>query len=187
MLGVDRGEGDEGASVLRPAGEDGEALQSHLALHDLRDRPSVAPPRSHSPRIREHVPRSPDLARRGREQGLRQLGQAADEQVGPPAEGQLRACARAEEVGDEREVGAANAREQQRGPARGDDAAMDLGRLQARVHGRFDDGQVALPPQRAHEGAKVRERRLAHSQRLFPIGPAFTKGGHLRITCAPRA
>src|SRR4029453_6879934 len=69
------------------------------------------------------------------------------------------------------------------GPAGGDEGAVELRRLQARVHGRVDHGEVALPAQRVQEGAKVREGRVAHPLRLFPIGLAFTKQADLRVTC----
>ena len=91
------------------------------------------------------------------------MDEALDEPLRPRAEGELGPAGGAEEVGGERQVRAADLREQQRGAAGGDDAAVDLGRLEAGIHLGLDDGEVAVAPELVEEAAQVGEGEVGGS------------------------
>ena len=176
VLGVDEGQGQERAAVLRPARDHGQLLEADVARHDL------APP---GPDGRRDVPtrrswrtksRSCHSIRRsGGVAALRELGHAADELEGPAAEGLLDARAGAEEVGDQREAGPGHVGEEQRGPAGGDHPAVDLGHLQPRVDGHGDGDEVAVAPElvqvraQVGEGGRVHGGTLTRSRRMVAL------------------
>jgi hypothetical protein len=61
--------------------------------------------------------------------------------------------------------------EEQRGPARGDHPAVDLGGLEARVHGGLDHGQVAVAPELIEVRAQVGEAGGGQDRRILPEPP----------------
>ena len=75
VLGVDEGQGHEGAAVLRPAGQDGQAVETDVGGHDLGHGTRAAPARPDAQRLARQVPRGPQLAGRGRQEGVRELDQ----------------------------------------------------------------------------------------------------------------
>ena len=100
VLGVDEGQGDEGAAVLAPAGQDGKPVEPHVARHDLGDRSRAHPPAQADPQQRqEGVARAPQLADARGQELLGQGHQPAHERQRSSPESHLRAPGRAEEVG----------------------------------------------------------------------------------------
>ena len=77
VLGVDEGQGDEGAAVLAPAGQDGQPVEAHVARHDLADRS-----RAHAP---AHPRARAAEGRRARPKACRARGQELLGQRDQPA------------------------------------------------------------------------------------------------------
>ena len=72
-------------------------------------------------------------------------------------ERQFRTPGGAEQVGRQAELRAAHVREQQRGTARRDHAAMDLGNLEVRIDRRFHGDDVVVVVETVDELTKVLE------------------------------
>ena len=79
---------------------------------------------------------------------------------GRVAERELGAARGAEQVGDERKVRALDVGEQQRRPAGGDHAAMNLGGFEIRIDRRGDLDEIAVAAQLIEERSQVGEHRL---------------------------
>ena len=90
------------------------------------------PPGADLQQFQADVARAPQLRRRRRQERLGEMHDALDERERARAERELRAARRAEQVGDERKRRALDVGEQQRRPAGGDHAAMDLRGLENR-------------------------------------------------------
>ena len=88
--------------------------------------PLGTPPRADLEQLEADVARAPELAGRRRQQRLGQLDEPPDQPQRPLAERQLGAPRRAEQIGDEPEVGAGDVGEEQRRAAGRDHAAMNL-------------------------------------------------------------
>ena len=121
------------------------------------DRPVAAARQADPRQIAEQAAGAPQLGRRRRQDRLGGVHQLLDQRVRPRAEGQPGAPRRAEQVGDQREARAADVREQQRRPAGGDHAAVDLGGFLVGVDGSGDLDQIAVAAQAVEEGAEIGE------------------------------
>jgi hypothetical protein len=82
---------------------------------------------------------------------------ALDQFQRPRAECQLGASSRAKQIRDQGKRCAPHVGEEQGRPARGDDAAMDLGRLLVGVDRRGDLDEVAIVAKAVDERPQVRE------------------------------
>ena len=123
--------------------------------------PSERRPEPDSQGLERDVARAPELRGRRRQERLGQLDDPADELARPAPERELGAPSRAEQVGDERQLGAAHAGEEERRAAGRDHAAVDLGGLEPRIDFGVDDTQLAEPPQLVQKGAQVGESEVA--------------------------
>ena len=86
----------------------------------------------------------PQLAEARRQHRVRRVGEALHEPLRVLAERELHASCGAKQVGHGRPRRALHVREEQRGSAGGDHAAMDFCRFQIRVDLGVDDAQFAL-------------------------------------------
>ena len=84
-----------------------------------------------------------------------------DERERPFSERELRPPRRAEQVRDQRERRAVDAREEECRPAGRDDAAMDLRGLLVGIDGSVHDGQVAIAAELIDERSEIGERHEA--------------------------
>ena len=85
------------------------------------------------------------------------MDEALDERERTRAERELGAARGAEQVGDERKVRALHVREQQRRPAGGDHAAMDLGGFEIRIDRRADLDELAIAAELIEERSQIAE------------------------------
>ena len=154
MLRVDERQRDERPAVLRPGRHRREPIEPDVAGDDFGDRPARAALQADLQQLEADVARAPDLGRRRRQQRLGQVHEPLDQPKRPLAEGELGAARRAEQVRDERKVRARDVAEDQRRPAGGDHAAMDLGGFEIRIDRRvdLDDVVVAAKARRGTRG-----------------------------------
>ena len=143
---------------------------------------SVTGPARHAPhadlqQLAADVARAPQLAGRRRHQRLGQLDDPPDQAQRPLAEGELGPPRRAEQVGDEAEVGALDVGEQQRRTAGRDHAAVDLGDLEARIHGRVHRDDRAVTVEVLEERAEIGKR---HADYCSGVGARAVDVRHLR-------
>ena len=137
----------------------GKRVEPERASDHLGHRARSLPAGADLEQLRRQAARAPQLGRRRRQNGLGQVDDVADQAQRPLAEGELGAARGAEQVGGQRKRLAAHVGEQQRGPARGDDAAVDLRRLEDGIDRRRNLHEIAIAPQLSDERAKVREHR----------------------------
>jgi hypothetical protein len=178
VLGVDERQGDERPAVLRPAGERGQAVEADVARHHLGHRPAPAPGQPDAQRLEADVAGGPELAGGRRHQRLGQVDEPLDEAARSAAESDLGPARGAEEVGGEREVGAAHLREEERRAPGGDHATVDLSGLEVRVDIGLDDGEVAVAAELVEEGAQVGEGEVVHRESFLPHSPSSGGAGH---------
>ena len=156
-LGVDERQRHERAAVLRPARDDRQLVEADVVGDDVDDRPVASPPQPDPRQIAEEAARPPQLRRRRRQDRLGGVHELFDQRVRARPEGQAGAARRPEQVRDQRKARAADVREQQRRPAGGNHAAMDLGGFLVGVDGSGDLDQVAIAPQTVEEGSEIGE------------------------------
>ena len=179
MLGEDERQGDERPAVLRPGGHRREPVQPHLVGDDVGHRAAAHAADTDPEQLGREVPCAPQRRRSRRQRRLDQLDQPADQPLWPLAKCQLSAARGPEQVGDERKVGVADVREEQRRPPRGHDPAMDLGGLECRGHRRGDLDKVTIASEAIEKGTQVGEghtkrsgdRRPEAGDRRKPAGP----------------
>ena len=70
-------------------------------------------------------------------------------------EGELYSSRSAEEIGDQREIGALDVGEQQRRSTGGNDAAMNLRRFEIGIDGHLDGDEVAQLPETMQERSEI--------------------------------
>ena len=159
VLRVDQGQGDEGSAVLLPGLEHRQPVEASRSVHDVEDRPPGHTPKPHSEGIGDPIPLFPDGSQGGGEEVLRDPGCALDELDRLPAECELHPPGCPEEVRDQRKVGldalVMRLREDQRGPAGGDDAAVDLGGFEVGVDRHVDLDHIAAVAQQLEEDAEI--------------------------------
>ena len=85
------------------------------------------------------------------------MHEAADQLQRAVAEGELRTARRAEQVRGQPEFRSRHVREEQRGAARRDDAAVNLRHFETRVHWSVHRHQVAIATQAIDERTKITE------------------------------
>ena len=111
------------------------------------------------------VARAPQLGRRRRQQRLGEMHEPLDQPQRPLAERQLGAAGGAEQIGDERKVGAGDVGEEQRRTAGGDDAAMDLRGLEIGIDRRGDLDEVVVAAQPIEKRAEIGKHALLRRSR----------------------
>ena len=109
------------------------------------------------------------LAGRRRQQRLGEVDQPLDQPERTLAERELGAARGAEEIGDERKVGAGDVGEEQRRATCGDDPAMDFRGLEVRVDRRRDLDEIVVAAQAIEKGAEIGKHDAARRSR--PCGP----------------
>ncbi len=107
------------------------------------------------------VARAPQLGRRRRQQRLGEVDEPLDQLQRALAEGELGAARGAEEIGDERKVGAGDVGEEQRRATGGDDPAMDLRGFEMGIDRRRDLDEVVVAAQAIEKGAEIGEHARA--------------------------
>ncbi len=156
MLGEDERQRDERSAVLRPGRQHRQAIEADVVGDDLGDRTARPALQADLQQFEADVACAPELGRRRRQHGLGQLHEPLDQPERPLAERQLGAARGAEQVRDQRKIRARDVAEEQRRPAGGDHAAMDLGRFEIRIHRRvyLDDvvGAAEVVDERAEVG-----------------------------------
>ena len=129
---------------------------SDVTLLDHRARRH--PPRAHPEQLAPHVTRRPQLARRRRQQRLRELDHPPHQPQRPLAERPLGARRRAEQVRDQRKPRALDVGEEQRRTTGGNHPPVDLGRFETRIDRRVDRDERPLASQPVDEHPEVRKR-----------------------------
>ena len=154
MLRVDERQRHERPAVLGPELQRRQLVEADVRGHHLGDGPARHPPQADARRRGRQVPRLPQLRGR-RRHVLHEPHEALDEGQRAVAECLRRPRRRAEQVRDQRKRRALDAREQERGPARRDHAAVDLGDFETGIDRGIDDHQVAVALEPTQEAAKV--------------------------------
>ena len=137
-----------------------------------RTGPVATPLRADLQQIEADVAGAPQLRRRRRQDRLGQVDDALDERERPRAERELGAPRGAEQVGDERKVRALHVGEQQRRPAGGDHAAMDLGGFEVRIDRRADLDEIPIAAELIEERSQIAENINAIRSRVVHDAPA---------------
>ena len=142
---------------------------------------SVTGPERHAPhadleQLAADVARAPQLRRRRRQQRLGQLDEPPDEAQRPLAERQLGPPRRAEQIGDEAEVGALDVGEEQRRTAGGDHAPVDFRDLEVRIDRGVDRDDRRVTVEAVDERLEDRESSIT----LMVVGARTVDVRHLR-------
>ena len=141
VLGVDERPGEKGATVVGPTRDDRERIEGAALFDDFGDRPARAAAHPDAQQGCGDVARVPDLAQGRRDRGLGDVHQPFEELLSAVSEGELHPTRRSVEVRHKGELRALHIPEEERGSARRDDAAMDLGEFEIRIDlgGDLDD------------------------------------------------
>ena len=157
MLRIDQRKGDKGPAVLGPARQHRQAIEPDVRRDHFAHRAGRDPLRADLEQIEANVAGAPELRRRRRQQRFSQVHEALDEGERPRAERQLGATRGAEQVGDERKIRALHVREQQRRPAGGDHAPMNLRGFEVGIDRRADFNELPIAAKLIEEGAEIAE------------------------------
>jgi hypothetical protein len=166
MPGENQRKRDERPAVFGPGRQHRQPVQVHVGREHIENRARCARLHADRQRFPCEIARAPELPERRRHQRFRELHEALDQPLRPRAERHLGAARGPEQVRHQREARSLHAREQQRGPARGDHAPVNLGHLESCGHGGIDDHEIAVAPKLIDEVAQVRERPFGHGAAL---------------------
>ncbi|OPZ05245.1 MAG: hypothetical protein BWZ08_02539 [candidate division BRC1 bacterium ADurb.BinA292] len=127
--GQHKGEGEEGAAVVGPTGDEGQIGEARGAAQMGEDGGRTRAALADTHRLKGEAARAPELAGGRRDEFAGQAHGVFDEADGPRAEGQVDAAGRAEQIGDDGERAALDLSEEEGGSVGGDDAAVDFGQF----------------------------------------------------------
>jgi hypothetical protein len=158
MRRINERQRDERTAVVWPACQRRDAIESNVARDAIDHRPALHAARADLEQLTANVACVPQLSGRWRQQGLREMNDAANQTQWPLAERHLSAARGAKEIGDEPEVGPFDVGEEQRGTAGGDHAAVDFRSFEMGINRRFDRDKVGVTAKLVEERAEIGER-----------------------------
>ncbi len=160
VLCVHQRQGQKRATVLGPGRQSREPVEPHIALDDFHhgSRPAVRQPDAQC--LPDDTSRSPDCAERRRQLLANKLRQALYEGIRTVAEGELCAPSGPEQVHGQGQVGPSHPPQQQGRSPTGNNAPVDLSRLEMRIDLDVDLAQVAVRSKAIEKGPQVGENHL---------------------------